>query len=622
MDAGEKYAAPSPGAAFFCLLFLYGGCWGKGWGDMLDTLKRLGQRKLAQWALAYAAAAWVALQVLGLAADSYGWSPSVMRVAFGVAVVGFIVALVLAWYHGERGQQKATGAELLLLAAVLVAGGGLIWNSERQRPPSSVVANSAAATSASAASTPVAQIAPTDTRSIAVLPFVNLSSDPEQEYFSDGLSEDLITALSQFNGLKVISRNSSFTFRDSKQDSATIGAKLGVAHLLAGSVRRAGDVVRISADLVNVADGRTLWSQRFDRPYTNLFQLQDEITQAVANELKAKLLTDEGAVMQSDRPPSGSLAAYNAYLQGRYQFARSTHPSFQQAIGFYEQAIRLDPGYAAAHAALGATLSFDAAIFSSGDAARAQLDRSRRAVRTALALAPDLAAAHIARGALLMNGELDWAAAETEYRLAIRLAPNDSAGLYGLAQARAALGMRDEAIALMQQAIDRDPLDTGRYYWLSILKSTPGNLAEAERLIDIAVKLQPAAEQGVSQKVAVQVLRGQHAAALATVRAMPTGVWRAVSLAYATQGAGNPAAADAALQALIDHESKGAAYQIAQVFALRKDPEGLFKWLDQAWTNRDPGIRRTLFDPFLAPYRSDPRFAAFCKKVRLPAPGA
>ena len=571
---------------------------------MLEQLQRLGQRKMAQWALAYAAAAWVALQVLGLAADSYGWSPTVMRIAFGIAVLGFIVALLLAWYHGERGQQRATGTELLLLAAVLAVGGGLIWNSERRQPATNVAAANVA-TAAVAGATPLssAPIATTaaDQRSIAVLPFVNLSSDPEQDYFSDGLSEDLITALSQFNGLKVISRNSSFTFRGSKDDSATIGAKLGVAHLLAGSVRRAGDVVRISADLVSVKDGRTLWSQRFDRPYTNLFQLQDEITQAVANELKAKLLTDEGAVMQSDRPPSGSLAAYNAYLQGRYQFARSTHPSFQQAIGFYEQAIGLDPGYAAAHAALGATLSFDAAIFSSGDAARAQLDRSRHAVRTALALAPDLAVAHLARGALLMNGELDWAAAETEYRLAIRLAPNDSAGLYGLAQARAALGMRDEAIALMQQAIDRDPLDTGRYYWLSIYKSTPGNFAEAERLIDIAVNLEPAAEQGISQKVAVQVLRGEPTAALATVHAMPPGLWRKVSLAYATQ--------------LV-----GAAYQIAQVFALRKDPHGVFKWLDQAWAQRDPGIRRTLLDPFLAPYRSDPRFAAFRRKVGLPAP--
>ncbi len=587
---------------------------------MLDYLKRLGQRKMAQWALAYAAGAWVALQVLGLAADSYGWSPTVMRIAFGIAVLGFVIALVLAWYHGERGQQKATGPELLLLAALLAVGGGLIWNSERQRARAvTAVSATAAAASATTAAATIATNA-NDARSIAVLPFVNLSSDPEQEYFSDGLSEDLITALSQFNGLKVISRNSSFTFRHSKQDSAAIGARLGVAHLLVGSVRRAGDVVRISADLVNVKDGRTLWSQRFDRPYSNLFELQDEITQAVANELKAKLLTDAGAVLQSDRPPSGNLAAYNAFLQGRYHFARSTHENFQQAIRSYEQAIGLDPRYAAAYAALSAALSFDAAIFLQGDAARAQLERARGAVRSSLELGPDLAIAHSARGALLMNGELDWRGAEIEFRLAMRLAPNDSAGIYGLAQARAALGMREEAIALLQQAIERDPLDIGRYYWLSILKSTPENLSEAERLIDIALKLEPAAVQGSAHKVAVQVLSGQQAAALVTARAMPPGLWRDVGLAYATQAGGDWAAADAALKALIDLQGEGAAYQIAQVFALRKDADGLFKWLDQAWTNRDPGIRRTLLDPFLAPYRADPRFAAFCRKVGLPEP--
>ena len=585
---------------------------------MLDYLKRLGQRKLAQWALAYAAGAWVALQVLGLAADSYGWSPTVMRIAFGIAVLGFVIALVLAWYHGERGQQKTTGPELLLLAAVLAVGGGLIWNSERQRPQAAAAATSAVAAAGASSVAATTAAGASEARSIAVLPFVNLSSDPEQDYFSDGLSEDLITELSQFDGLKVISRNSSFIFRDSKQDSATIGAKLGVAHLLVGSVRRAGDVVRISADLVNVTDGRTLWSQRFDRPYTNLFQLQDEITQAVANELKAKLLTDDGAVMQSDRPPSGNLAAYNAFLQGRYHFTRSTHDSMQRAIQSYEHAVRLDPGYAAAYAALSTALSFDAAVFLQGEAARAQLQRARAAVRIALELGPDLAVAHSARGALLMNGELDWRTAQVEYQLAMRLAPNDSTGIYGLAQARAALGMREEAIALMQQAIERDPLDIGRYYWLSIYKSTPANLPEAERLIDFAVKLEPAAEQGSAQKVAVQVLRGQHAAALATARAMSPGLWRDVALAYATQAGGDQLAADASLQLLIDQQGEGAAYQIAEVFALRKDAAGLFKWLDQAWTNRDPGIRRTLLDPFLAPYRSDPRFAAFCKKVGLP----
>jgi TolB-like protein/Tfp pilus assembly protein PilF len=453
-----------------------------------------------------------------------------------------------------------------------------------------------------------------------VLPFVNLSSDPEQAYFSDGLSEDLITALSQFGGLKVISRNSSFRFRGSQQDSTAIGAQLGVAHLLAGSVRRAGDVVRISADLVSVRDGRTLWSQRFDRPYTDLFKLQDEITQAVAAELKAKLLADTGAVAQSERPPSDSLPAYNAYLQGRFQFARSDHASLQKSIVLFGEAARLDPRYAQAHAAQALALVLDAAIFLSGNEARAAFDRADQAIADALAIEPGLVFAHVARGQLLMSRDLDWRGAEREFRRVRQLAPNDGQGLYGLGQAVAALGRRDEAIGLLRQAIDFDPLDVGRMYWLSIYESSRGNLAEAERQIDRTIELQPDAEQGISQKVAVQVLRGRHAEALATARAMKPGLWSAIALAYATQRAGDQAAADAALAALIASSAEGAAYQIAQVYALRRDADGTFEWLDRAWVNRDPGIRRTLLDPLLAPYRSDPRFAAFCRKVGLPAP--
>lgn len=583
---------------------------------MLEQLKRLGQRKMAQWALAYAAAAWVALQVLGLAAGSYNWSPTVMRVAFGIAVLGFVITLVLAWFHGERGQQKVTGSELLLLAGVLAVGGSLIWNSERQQ-----ATTVAAATAPSiAVATPATSTTVDDAQSIAVLPFVNLSSDPEQEYFSDGLSEDLITALSQFNGLKVISRNSSFQFRGAEQDSRSIGSKLGVAHLLAGSVRRAGDVVRITTDLVSVADGRTLWSQRYDRPYTDLFRLQDEITQAVATELKAKLLIDEGAVVQSDRPPSGSLPAYNAYLQGRFQAASSSPEGFKSSFRFFGEAIRLDPGYAQAHAALGAALALNAGIFLSGAEARADVERGRKYLDAALRLAPDLAFAHYGRAQLLLVGDLDWVGAQEEFQTVRKLAPNDSAGLYGLAQSEAVFGHAPEAIGLMRQAIELDPLDVGRLYWLSIWESGVGNLDEAERLADRVVEMAPDANQGGAQKVFVQALRGQHGQAMTTANSLKQGLWRDVALALATQRAGDAVAADAALRHLIDTQSEGAGYQIAQVYAWRKQPDEMFAWLDRAWTHGDPGIRRTLLDPFLKPYRADPRFAAFCKKVGLPEP--
>ncbi len=192
-------------------------------------------------------------------------------------------------------------------------------------------------------------------KSVAVLPLANESGENDQQYFSDRLSEDLITALSQFAGLKVINRDSSFQFRDSKDSVQTIGEKLGVAHLLEGTVQRLGDELRISAELVNVADGSTLWSQHYDRPYKDLFALQDDITKAVAGELKAKLLDNGGAVVQSDRPPSGNLAAYNAYLQGEFYHQRENEADLRKAIAQFSEATRLDPQYVLAYAALSET---------------------------------------------------------------------------------------------------------------------------------------------------------------------------------------------------------------------------------------------------------------------------
>src|SRR5215467_2704215 len=188
--------------------------------------------------------------------------------------------------------------------------------------------------------------------SIAVLPLRNESGDAKEQYFSDGISEDLITALAQFPRLKVIGRTSAFQFRDSKEDSRSIGAKLQVAHLLEGSVRRAGEVVRVSAELIKTEDGSAQWSERYDRPYKDLFALQDEITHAVAGALRTKLLPGEHAAAQTERPPSGSLDAYNAYLQGQFYYSRNTQADFRKAIESYAHATELDPRYALAWSGL------------------------------------------------------------------------------------------------------------------------------------------------------------------------------------------------------------------------------------------------------------------------------
>ena len=262
----------------------------------------------------------------------------------------------------------------------------------------------------------------------------------------------MITALSQFAGLKVIGRNSSFQFRESKESSETIGAKLGVAHLLEGSVRRAADAVRISAELVKTVDGSTVWSQHYDRPYKDLFKLQDDITTAVANALKAKLLNTSDAASQTDRPPSGNLEAYNAFLKGNFRFQHGTKDGLHQAIESYQIAVSLDPKYAQAYAAMGSAQTFYGDYFS-GAEAQQNFAMARACINTALTLNPDLAGAHVAHALLLAFADLDFAGAKTEFERAVELAPNNLDAVASLAQMRAAFGDPEGAIEPIRQTL-------------------------------------------------------------------------------------------------------------------------------------------------------------------------
>ncbi|MBV8340966.1 MAG: hypothetical protein JO173_01170 [Gammaproteobacteria bacterium] len=465
-------------------------------------------------------------------------------------------------------------------------------------------------------STPTVQ-----SESIAVLPLTNESGDASQQYFSDGISEDLITALSQFPNLKVIGRASSFRFRDSREDSRSIGAKLGVAHLLEGSVRRSGDVVRVSTELINTADGSAQWSERYDRPYKDLFALQDEITRAVAGALKTRLLAHEKLLAQSDRPPSGSLEAYNALLRGRFYDARNTEADTRKEIEQYAAATRLDPHYAWAWSDLSEAWAGLAEQWLDGAAAHEAYAQARAAADQALALAPDLALAHVARGKVLRLADFNWRGAEAEYRRAVELAPGNGGIRFSLANQLATVGEVSEAIELTREALATEPLKAGWYEWLAMDLSGVNRLDEAEAAITKAIELQPHAE-GYHQTLAmIAVQRGDAKAALAAAQHEPPGAWQDIALAMARQIGDDRAAADAALKTLIDKDATVSAYQVAEVYALRKDADKTFEWLERAWTNRDPGITSLLNDPFILRYKDDPRFAAFCRKVGLPLPG-
>jgi TolB-like protein/Tfp pilus assembly protein PilF len=457
--------------------------------------------------------------------------------------------------------------------------------------------------------------------SIAVLPLANESGEASQQYFSDGISEDLITALSQFPGLKVIGRTSAFLFRDPKEDSRSIGAKLGVAHLLEGSVRRSGDIVRVSTELINTADGSTQWSERYDRPYKDLFALQDEITRAVAGALKTKLLPGEYAAAQSEQPPSGNLEAYNALLQGRFFISRGTEAADRKAIDFFVQATQLDPRYALAWSELAHAWISLSGDFLEDAAAQEAYAKARESADHALALSPDLAAAHNARGDLLQIVDFDWRGAEAEYRRALDLAPNDVQANFNLGSALASFGELDQAIERTRKGILTEPLRAWGYKALATYFLGLNRLDDADRAINKAIELQPASEPFRSWLTIIETQRGNAPVALEAAQQEPPGIFRDMSFAFARQIGGDRNAADTALRTLIEKQANNSAYQIAEVYALRDDPKATFEWLDRAWTNRDGGIQYLLFDPFILRYKDDPRFAAFCRKVGLPVPG-
>jgi len=293
---------------------------------------RLRQRKIVQWALAYLAGAFALLQAVDIIGQRFGWPEQVERGLIVALGVGFFVALVLAWYHGERGEQRVSGTELSVLALLLAIGGAILWR--------------VATTTHDAATAPVPDplsASALGAASTAVLPFVNMSADKANEYFSDGMTETLLNRLAQVPQLKVAARTSSFSFKGTNTDVRRIGAQLGVASLVEGSVQQAGDTLRITAQLIRAADGAHLWSRNYDRKAADLFAIQDEIAGAVTEALVGELLPKTKEILT--KGGTKNLAAYDAYTRALEQFAVNNFPSNIRAEALMKQALALDPDY-------------------------------------------------------------------------------------------------------------------------------------------------------------------------------------------------------------------------------------------------------------------------------------
>jgi TolB-like protein/Flp pilus assembly protein TadD len=361
--------------------------------------------------------------------------------------------------------------------------------------------------------------APISEKSIAVLPLMNSTGDAANEYFSDGMSEEFISTLSRLQELKVIGRTSSFQFKGTKDDSNTIGEKLGVYYLLEGSVRKSADRVRIAVALIKSGDGANVWSETYDRELKDIFAVQSEIAGAVAKQLKVALLGNNGQAAQlatAATPSNQNVEAYNALLQGNFYYNRRTADDQRKAIGYYKEAIRLDPRYALAYAKLARAAIVLGSSYG-GVATKEKeeaIAKARASVKSALDLDPNLAEAHLAQGGLLMNIDFNFAAAEAEYRRALELAPQNPAVTSNLAILLSNFGRLDEAVALGRQAIALDPLRISPHQNLGLYLIALGRYDEAEAALRKAIELQPQSAQNYLRLAIIQILRGNSGAAV------------------------------------------------------------------------------------------------------------
>src|SRR6185437_12931393 len=432
-----------------------------------EFIARLKQRKLVQWALAYLAAAWVSLQVLSLAADSYDWPHGFMRMAFAAITLGFVVALVLAWYHGERGAQRVTGTELLILALLLAIGGGLLWRfgrttpvpsspSAAQRNPGTIDPDSVAGASSSglrvASGSIDARAVAIPAKSVAVLPFVNMSGDAKNDYFSDGITEEILDALAQLPNLKVAARTSAFAFKGKAEDLRKVGEVLDVATVLEGSVQRAGDEVRITAQLIDTRSGYHLWSEKYDRKLTSIFAVEDEISKAIADKLQVQLAEGSEATLVAQKTIDPR--AHDFYLRGLPLIA-ARGPGLREAVADFQQAVAIDPGYAQAWAALAEAQLLLPHYFLEPQETAAPAGAA--AAKRALEIDPDVASAYVALG-MHYRVQWKWQDADAAFRKALEIAPGDAEAADQYGQYLLAAGRSQDALAEIERAQKLDPL--------------------------------------------------------------------------------------------------------------------------------------------------------------------
>ena len=540
--------------------------------------------------------------------------------------IGFPFAVIFAWAFEmtpeglkresevDRSQSitPVTGKKLnsLITALLVLALGYFVFDKfvlSGSRDATLVEATTQVAAETTA---PVVQEPVEVDKSIAVLPFVNMSSDAEQEYFSDGLSEELLNLLAKIPELKVASRSSSFQFKGEKFDLKDVAQKLDVAHVLEGSVRKSGDQLRITAQLIKAEDGYHMWSETYDRSLDNIFAIQDEISAAVVEALKIELLGEapKAEVVDPD--------AYALVLKARYLYAKWGKENFENAVAAYQQALEIDPGYAEAWAGLAVTyLSQTQSGYLTSDKG---IVLARNAVDKALEVNPNFAGAW-ARLALIQGMfEWDWASAQQSIKKGLELAPTDERVLSAAANLASNLGNLEESLALQRRILESDPLNVIALYNIGNNLFTQGRLEESEATYRRLLELNPE-DWGTHTQLALIMLfqdRPQEAWAELELEVDPQ--QQEIGRIIVLPALGRDTEALERLDVFIEENQSWASYPIAGIYAMRGEIETAFKWLDQAYQRRDLLIIDMVNDPLLETLHDDPRWVDLLDKMGLP----
>ena len=593
---------------------------------MASIWVELKRRNVVRVAVAYAIVSWLVLQLTDVLVPLLNLPEWVGRFVFLILVIGFLIALVLSWAYEmtpegvklekdvDRSESitQVTGRKLdfVIIGVLGIALVFMTWDkfsTPTADSPETLVesADSPASLPVQSASGGAAQ--PTSANSIAVLPFVNMSSDEEQEYFSDGLSEELLNLLARIPELRVTSRSSAFFYKGKDIKISEVGRELGVGHILEGSVRRSGDTIRVTAQLIDVHTDAHIWSETWDREFTDIFVIQDEIAASVVDALKINLLGEAPTVAET------SPEVYALYLQGRYLRGQRNAAAFKRAATLVERALELDKEYAPGWVLFGE-------IYRAGSAYGAWephegFPLARSAALEALKLDEKNAQAHELLSRVASRYEYDFETAISEIEIALALAPGD----IRIRSQAAFLQMLTGEVStydteLLRQAARDDPTNLGLRMGIGFNHLFSGRPDEAIAAFNETITLNPNVGGAHFRLVQALIVTEQYDAALQAIEDETREGFKSAGRALVYQAIGNHERSQEELQQLIEL-GKVWTYEIAMVYAYRGDNDEAFAWLDRAYERRDQALMQLTADPFMNGLYDDPRFELMVERI-------